>query len=311
MIIFLYGPDSYRSGQKLNEIVAGYKKTNQNGLDFKQLDCSISDFDDLKNDLATVSMFKEKKLLVLKDAFSNKKFKEDFLEHGKKIIKSDAVILFHESGEIDKRDQLLKFLKENAESQEFELLGGEKLAVWVEKEIKSCGASIDPLALKKLIAFVGNDLWQMANEIIKLVNHAKDKKIKEEDVDLLVRPKIENDIFETINSLAEKKKDKALLLLHGHLEKGDSPLYLLSMISFQFRNLLAVRDLIDKKASYSEMPKRSGLHPFVVKKTYWPAQKFSLLQLKKIYQKIFQIDLAIKTGKIEPEMALDLLIASL
>jgi len=39
--------------------------------------------------------------------------------------------------------------------------------------------------------------------------------------------------------------------------------------------------------------------------------QFSIEQLKKIYQKIFQADSDIKTGKIEPELALDLIVASI
>ena len=34
MIIFLYGPDSFRSKEKLNEIVLGYKKVHKSGLNF-------------------------------------------------------------------------------------------------------------------------------------------------------------------------------------------------------------------------------------------------------------------------------------
>jgi len=311
MLIFLYGQDNFRSQKKLQELIEGYKTSHKKGLSLSYFSGENFNFKDLLNETEINSIFKEKKLLVLKNVFSNKKFKDDFLEHGEKIAKSDAIVLFHEGEEIDKRDRLLKFLKEHAKSQEFELLNGEKLVSWVDKKIKNYGAAIEPGALKKLIAYVGNDLWRMENEVIKLINYVKNKKIQEEDVDLLVRPKIENDIFETINSLAEKKKDKALFLLHRHLSKGDSPLYLLSMINFQFRNLLVIRDLIDKKAPYYEIPKRSGLHPFVVKKTYPAAQKFSLSQLKKIYQNIFQIDLSVKTGKIDPEMALDLLVSGL
>jgi DNA polymerase III subunit delta len=311
MLIFLYGPDTFRSQKKLQELIESYKISHKKGLSLRYFGGDNFDFKDLVNETEISSIFKEKKLLVLKNVFSNKKFKEDFLEHVEKITKSDAIILFYEGEEIDKRDRLLKFLEKHAESQEFELLNGEKLVSWVGKEITNYGAAIESGALKKLIAYVGNDLWRMENEVIKLINYVKNKKIKEEDVDLLVRPKIENDIFETINSIAEQRKNAALFLLHKHLEKGDSPLYLLSMINFQFRNLLAVRDLIDKKAPYYEISKRSGLHPFIVKKTYPAAQKFSLSQLKKIYQKIFQIDLAVKTGKIDSQMALDLLIAGL
>jgi DNA polymerase III subunit delta len=295
----------------MEEMVKSYKDVHKKGLSLVIFDGQNLDFDDLANQLKTNSMFKEKKLLIIKDVFSNKKFKEDFLKNAKKFVDSDDLVLFYEGAGIDKRDALLKFLLEKSKAQEFTALEGAKLETWLKKYIAECGLEIEPLAIKKLIFYVGNDLWQMQNEVAKLKNYAKNRKILIDDVALLVKPKIENDIFETIDSLAQKRKDKALYLLHKHLEKGDSPLYLLSMINFQFRNLLIVRDLVEKKIPFYEVAKRSGLHPFVAKKTYWQAEKFDLVQLKKIYHKIFQIDLAIKTGKIEPEAALDILVADL
>jgi hypothetical protein len=35
MLIFLYGQDTHRSRQKLNEIIARYKKVHQSGLNLK------------------------------------------------------------------------------------------------------------------------------------------------------------------------------------------------------------------------------------------------------------------------------------
>ena len=55
----------------------------------------------------------------------------------------------------------------------------------------------------------------------------------------------------------------------------------------------------------------SGLHPFVVRKTSAQSHQFTFEELKKIYQKIFKSDLDIKTGKIDPSMALDILIAEI
>jgi len=149
----------------------------------------------------------------------------------------------------------------------------------------------------------------MNNEILKLVNYKNRKTINKEDIEFLIKSKIETDIFKTIDALAEKNKKQALNLLHKHLEKGDSPLYLISMINYQFRNLLIIKDLIEKAKPYNVISKTSGLHPFVVKKSYSQSQKFSFQELKKIYQKIFQIDFQIKTGRIQPEAGLDLLIA--
>jgi DNA polymerase-3 subunit delta len=155
----------------------------------------------------------------------------------------------------------------------------------------------------------------MSNEIKKLVAYTENKKIEVKDIELLVRPKIETDIFKTIDALASKNKKPALELIHKHLEKGDSPLYLLTMINFQFRNLLTVKSYELGSEFYANymriLTKELGMHPYVVRKTLWQARKFSLEELKKIYQKIFEADLAIKTGRIEPVTALDMLIAEI
>ena len=86
---------------------------------------------------------------------------------------------------------------------------------------------------------------------------------------------------------------------------------MLSMIQYQFRNLLVIKDLIKEKISYADILKISKLHPFVVKKSYVQAQKFSTEELKEIYQKFFQADLAAKTGKTDPVLILEMLVGEL
>lgn len=307
MIIFLYGPDTYRSRQKLKEIIEHYKETHQTGLNLKYLDGKNLDYADFKNEIQTTSMFKEKKLLILTDVLSNQEFKENFLKSSKKLIDSEDVVLFYETKEIPKNNAFFTFLKKQAKSQEFRLLDGQKLRNWVKKEVASQPASAGAAAVEKLIEYVGNDLWGLSNEIKKLASYKNKGKIEAEDVELLVRPKTETDIFKTIDAIASKNKKQALGLIHKHLEKGDSPLYLLSMINFQFRNILLIKDLLEK----GKPLKLSRLHPYVVSKTYGLARRFTLEELKKIYQKIFQVDYNIKTGKLDPQAALDLLIAEL
>ena len=311
MIIFLYGQDTYRSRRKLNEIIEHYKKIHKSGLNLKYLNLSEKSFEDFKDEFQSISMFAEKKLIILEEAFTNQNFKENFLKNSKKFVDSKDIILFYETKETPRSDPLFKFLKKYAKSQEFKLLGGENLKNWVKKEIEKYKVKINPIALEKLTDYVGDDLWQMANEIRKLVSYKKNKKVEAKDIELLVKPKIEPEIFKTIDAIASKNKKQALELIHKHLEKGDNPLYLLSMINFQFRNLFTIRDLIEKNKSPYALSKEAKLHPYVIKKSYSQAQKFKIDELKKIYQKIFQVDLAIKTGKVEPETALDIFIAEI
>ncbi|PIR01804.1 MAG: DNA polymerase III subunit delta [Candidatus Nealsonbacteria bacterium CG_4_9_14_0_2_um_filter_37_38] len=314
MLIFLYGQDTYRSRQKLNEIIERYKKIHKSGLNLKYYDAKKTNFQDFKNEVQSSPMFKEKKLMILENVFLNYELKTSFLKDARKFIDLKDVILFYQDQPISQNDPLFIFLKKYAKTQEFKLLAGIKLKNWVKREFERCQTKADPLAIEKLINFVGNDLWQFSNEIKKLVSYKsknKNSKVLSEDVELLVKPKIETDIFKTIEAIAQKNKAKALSLVYKHLERGDNSLYLLHMINFQFRNLLMAKDLIEKDKSYNAVLKESGFHPYVFKKIYWQAKKFSLWELKKIYQKIFQIDLKIKTGQLNPGIALDLLIAGI
>jgi len=306
MIIFLYGPDTYRSREKLNEIIEHYKKIHKSGLNLKYFDFKEAKFEDFRDALKSFSMFKEKKLLVLKNLFSNPKTENDFLENLKEISKSKEIVLIYE-GEIEGNNPLIKKLKKEGKFQKFELLEGIFLRNWVKKEFQKYGAKISPDALDKLIEFVGNRLWRMENEIKKLINFKGKKKIELEDVEILVKPEIETDIFGTIDAIAKKQKSLAFKLIQNHLEKGDSPFYILSMINFQIRNIILVKDLIERKRPLVE----AGLHPFLLQKIIYQARKFSFQEIKKIYQKIFEMDLKIKTGQLKPDVALDLLVSGI
>ncbi len=341
MIIFLYGEDSYRAKRKLEEIVLGYKKIHKSGLNLIYIDAKENDFNDFYRNFKINSMFAEKKLIVLKNVFSDAKFQEDFLENIENLNNTKDIIIVYEESAIDQRTKFFKALTKNVPTtksrqsrglttqsepsrihdankvgigtkcQVFNYLQPAMLKKWVVQEFEKNKVKINTDALDSMVDSVRSDLWLMANEINKLSNYRAGSIIRKEDVELLVKPNIENDIFKTIDALASKDKKQALSLLHKHLDDGEKPLYLLSMISYQFRNLLIIKELQDAHRPYNSIAKKSGLHPFVVQKSYYLCNQFSMPKLKKIYQKIFQIDLDIKTGKIEPETAIDILLSEI
>lgn len=308
MTFFLYGQDTYRMQGKLNEMIEEYKKAHKGALSLKSFGEDNLNLDDVKIEVQTASIFQEKKLIIFKNVLSLLKKEPRFPGLLEEFQKSDDIIIFSEEKEFDEKNDLVKFLKKNAKSQEFRLLEGEKLKKWAEEEFLKFRKEISAEALDKLVSFTGNDLWQLSNDIKKLVNFQPEGKIEEKNIELLVKPTIELDIFRTIDAIAEKNKKRALFLIHKHLERGDNPVYLLSMINFQFRNLLIIKDLIEKRLPYYSILKTAKLHPFVVRKTYQQAGKFTFQEIKKIYRKIFQADLDIKTGKVSAETALDLLL---
>lgn len=319
MIIFLYGPDSFRSRQKLNEIIEQYRKINKGGLSLGRFDAQISGFQEFRDEFRTTPMFKEKKLIVLENVFlkssTSSAFREGFLKNFEIFSDSGDIVLIYDNGlEILKTDPLIKVLQKKAKVQEFEFLEGLKLRNWIKKELERQNVEMGERALEKILRFVGNDLWRLSNELQKLANYKfgqKNSEITEKDVELLVKPRVEMEIFETIDAIVSKNKKLAAVLMRKHLEAGDSPLYLLHMMNFQFRNILEVKDLLERGRFHEPALKKLGLHPFVLRKSCSQAQNFSFQEIKKIYQKIFEADFNVKTGKLDPQSALEVFIAEI
>ena len=164
------------------------------------------------------------------------------------------------------------------------------------------------MALDLLLALVGQDLWQMNNEIEKLVNYKKNKVINKEDVSLFVKTKYDTDIFKLTDALAEKKKKTALKLIHDQIESGENELYLLAMLSRLFRILVQVKEVALEESNYYTIANRLNLHPFVAKKSLAQVSNFTFQELKNIYKNLLDIDLKIKTSQSNPRVLFDLFI---
>lgn len=315
MFIFLYGPDTYRLTEKSKEIISQYQKFYPGSLNLKYFDTEENSYEEFEKEISQLSFFKERKLIVLKNLFSNPEFKKKFLKKVEEFSKTSEIILILEKKEISEKKKEVQLLKKyNHQFQKFDFLNEKELEKWIKERFLKFGVNIELKALKKLLELENQDLWRLNNEIEKLVNYKNGQQITETDIDLLGEQKIETDIFKTIESLARKEKNLAFYLIQKHLQKGDDPLYLFSMINFQFRNLLILKSFQSEKGyniSLLIISKFLNLHPYVIKKTLPLIKSFNLEELKRIYQKLFEIDIEIKTGKISSTDALKIFISEI
>ena len=310
MIILLYGEDTFRLRQKLTEVTEEYEVKHKTGLNLTRFKENNFDFDKIREKIESISMFDEKKLIILENALSDKIFSEDFLKYIKKNKlkeNQDIIIIFHQEGKLTRPS-----LTRNVSMfEEFKLLLGNDLVNWLKKQAGKNNININQENLKKLIAYVGNDLWQLNNELNKLGSYKGDQLINEQDIDLLIKSKIDTDIFKTLDALGKRDKKTDFRLVHEHLEQGENEIYLFSMFIYQIRVLLKLKDLIEKGTSFYDLPKLSGLHPYVIKKSSEQLRSFSLNQLKNIYKYLLKIELGLKKGRLDGSAALDLFVAEI
>jgi len=70
MLIFLYGQDSYRSWQKLNEIIQRYRKIDRSGLNLTIFEGENLEFNEFKNSVESIPFLADKRLIVVKNLIS-------------------------------------------------------------------------------------------------------------------------------------------------------------------------------------------------------------------------------------------------
>ena len=103
--------------------------------------------------------------------------------------------------------------------------------------MKERGGRIEPSALRALVLRVGADLWQMDNEIGKLVAYAGDQPITVATVDELVSVSFEGKIFSLIDAVSQRRPTEAIRLLQEERWSGANDHYLMTMLGRQVRIL--------------------------------------------------------------------------
>jgi DNA polymerase-3 subunit delta len=327
MIFFLYGEDTYRSRQKLKAIKEKFKTSDKSGVNLVVLDGEKTPIKNICQEILTIPFLYEKKLIIIENLQKKRGGGQDEII---KLIEKDkipksSIIVFWEGGDIPENTKIFNLLDRPKYAENFPLLTETKLTKWVEAETKNKKIKIEAPALKLLTSYVGSDLWQMANEIEKLTAYVKTKKEKQDiitasDVDLLVKSKLDDNIFNLTDALGNKNKKLSLKLIGEQIKGGLSASHIFVMLIRQFRILLQIKELLQNEypfispgdpAIQQKIARELGLHPYVVKKALSQSKNFKLEELKKIHEKLLSMDIKFKTTNLDPQLLLDLFVTQI
>jgi len=277
MILFLYGPDTYRSRQKLNEIIAHYKTIHISGLNFKVFSAEDNNsFEDFKNCAQTTSMFGEKKLIVMDGAANAPEFMRSFRAWQARVALKDSrdVVCVFYDGAIEKKGEMLNWMKDNSEAQEFAALSGSRLLNWVRKYAEENHIKCDQGILWRLVAISGGDLWRIVNELKRLKTYKRGDKITSEDLDTFSEGAREKNVFNLADALVSGNKSRALKLLSACADSEDEARRIFGLLCWKMRTIV-----------------QGG--------------RFDTAKLKKAYSMLIGLDIAVKTGRFSAKYALE------
>jgi DNA polymerase-3 subunit delta len=199
-------------------------------------------------------------------------------------------------------------------SRLFPLPKGGAMVHWIQNQAEQLGGEINRGAAHTLADLVDEDTRLAKMEIEKLLTYVNfSRPVTEDDVRTLTADVREGDVFAMVDAIGYGDGEKAMFMLHRLLEDSDA-LPLFGMIVRQFRLLIQIRELLEESPGLTpdQIAKTMRLRSsYPVKKILPQARLFTLSQLKNIFHQLSEVDHAIKTSRLDDELALDVLIATL
>lgn len=328
MYYILHGEDEFSRSEQLHALIAKMGDDQFVDLNTTRFDAKVS-LGELQHACDAMPFLADKRLVIVNglltrwearrkdeepaetepDSAQSKELKEYLTR-----LPDHARLVFVEPKSLAKNNVILKQAQadhKNAFVKEFSAPDVRNISGWIVNRVKTKSAEIEPAAVNELAQHIGNDLRLLDNEIEKLITYRGNAPIRAEDVSALVASVREADIFALVDAIGQRQRTRALKLLHEHLDRGAEPPYLFAMILRQFRLLLQVKDFAARNLTVDDAVSRLHLSPYPAKKAWTQATNFSRAQLEAIYRRLLDADLATKTSRAEPIVALDMLVVDL
>jgi DNA polymerase-3 subunit delta len=316
-LLLLCGEETYLMKWALDLLVSKTVEPAARTIDYSLLDGKEIGWNDILNQCETLPMLSSKRVVAVSDFSPGqpKEMLDDFLH-----LPEHTLLIFLQNGACDrtKKTGLATLIAASGRIYEFNSLEESQLKAFIHKRLKSAGVLVKPSVLAFLISSSGYgerdstyNLFQLENDLTKMIAYRTGDELTLEDVKACLSETIETNTFAMLDAIGKNRKDEAFRLLHDMFRSGENAYRLLSTIASQMELMLCVKELRQEGRSPIEIKSELNVHELRIKKALAFSEKFSISELKGILMNIYRIDNQIKTGVLESEMALEMMIAEI
>ncbi len=326
-VYLFYGKERYLINWAIDSLKKKYVEKEFENFNYNAVDIKQTNADEIINICETLPIMAEKRL-VLVDRYSvleGEKVKSFGESDEKKMasyiddIGRTCIVIFVCGEKLDKRKSIYKKINKLNSVFEFSKLSTNDLKKWVEKRFKNAAKTINvknTLLLIESCGYLDKDsdytLFNLENDINKILHYVGDAdEIKESDIMDSISSGLEKNIFVLIEAITSGNKAQGVKLLSHALLFGEAEYKILALIQRQFDNMLQVKIMRERGKDTAYMKQQLGLPDFVIKKLLKNASGLTLNALKKNMIKMYEMDKNIKTGVMDPRLALEMLIAEI
>lgn len=312
MVYLLYGTVDYLINKTIDKII------NDNKIDefnVNKYDLTNSLLTDIINDASSMSLFSDKKIIIVNNAYiftgTNKKYTEqntEELENYLNNINDNTILIFTTNNEkLDERKKITKSVKKNGIVKDFNSIDNISL---VKNLFEDYSISNDNV--KYLISRVGEDSSLLASEIEKIkIYKNDDKTITHDDITNLTTKSLEVNNFKLIDAIINKNKAEAFSLYQDRIKLNEEPIAIIISLANQIRIMYQVKQLYLEGYTENNIASILKIHPYRVKLASQNARKYDSDILLNYLKQLADLDINIKTGKVDKTLGLELFIIAL
>ncbi len=310
MIKIFHGKNTFLSYREarvaIEDLISEYEKE-ETPYDVKTIDASSAEASEIINELETPSLFQQQKILFIK-RLSQSRDKDKLREYIENVNNERELpedIIIWETEKVRGNTRYLKSFEDSYESPD---LNKRTFISWAKKEAKKYDFALSKNALYLLAERTNYEPERFMQELKKL-SLTKKKKINEDTIDKLCPNTLEHTIWELIDYINDDQAHKAAKRMQDILDQGNDPFFVLLMITRNLRLIFLTKRFMEKGQSLGQIAKKTKTPPFAVKKVMRSARKTSYGRIKKLYEKLYNIDYSGKTGQLDVQLALDILLS--
>jgi DNA polymerase III subunit delta len=272
---------------------------------------------DMINACETLPFMSEKKVvLVYRAAFltdSEDRERKNVLEEIKKYIENIpqycVLIMYYVfESKREKPSQAVSRLDKKVCVVKADKLKGDKLEAKIKSIFEERGKQIGRSELKLFCSGIENDMGVAQNEIDKLFWYTYGREITREDVLLMFSEKSDEDIFDLVDYLAQKKAERAVDILNELIFKGEKIVGILFMVERQFKLLLSIKLGIEEHKGKNELVSQLKLNPYICEKMITQSKKFSVKQLENTLKLCIDTEERLKSSSLDGKTEMEMLI---
>lgn len=293
-------------------------------MNYIEYDFSKVDLQKLKMDCETAPFFSSKRLVVLKNVnftksgvSTYKTFFEEMHEYINKIPLT-TVLLLVMKGETAFRGKFYKEISILGHNIELVKLNELDLFRFIKKRFKAKDIDVSEKIIYYIIDRIGyldssrnKNLYDVENEVKKILEFENVKSLTTEDVDNILIDKFENSIFKLMDSIGAKNYKSSMTVLTNLVKSGEDPFAIFYMVVRLVRNLLGIKYLKTQQKHLDYIAKELKLSTYECKKLYSSCDNFSLDTLCEFMEICYDVDCKVKTKSIDISLLLEILISKM